>query len=112
MSRKERCTMDDARVKEVFADEAFAKSLLELETPEEVQSALKVRGIEASREEILSVRDALVKAAEKGCVLSDEELENVAGGIIPIIAGLVAAAVTGAGVGGAAIACVVTKGKW
>jgi hypothetical protein len=81
--------MDEARVKEVFADEAFVKSLLELETPEEVQSALAARGVEASREEILSVRDVLIKAAEKGGALSDEELKNVAGGVLPALADLI-----------------------
>jgi predicted ribosomally synthesized peptide with nif11-like leader len=107
--------MDDARVKEVFADEAFVKSLLELETPEEVQSALKARGIEASREEILSARDALVKAAEKGGALSEEELENVAGGFLPLIPIMIAGAIAGgAGVvaGGSALTHVLTKGKW
>jgi predicted ribosomally synthesized peptide with nif11-like leader len=109
--------MDDARVKEVFADEKFAKSLLELETPEEVQSALKARGIEASREEILGVRDALVKAIEKGGTLSDEELENVAGGVAFLAAPLIAIVIAatggaGAAAGGSALTHVLTSGKW
>jgi lactobin A/cerein 7B family class IIb bacteriocin len=108
--------MDDARVKEVFADEAFVKSLLDLETPEEVQSALAARGVEASREEILSVRDALVKAIEKGGTLSDEELENVAGGVLPLVAIIawIGAGIIGAGTmaAGGAITHVHTKGKW
>jgi lactobin A/cerein 7B family class IIb bacteriocin len=104
--------MDDARVKEVFADEAFVKSLLELETAEEVQSALAARGIEASREEILSVRDALIKAAEKGGTLSDEELENVAGGIIPFLIPVIVGAVAGGTAVFSTAAHVLSKGKW
>ena len=47
--------MNIERVKEVFADEAFAKSVFELETASEIQAALKEKGIELSEEEITSI---------------------------------------------------------
>ena len=80
--------MDENRIKEVFSDEAFVKSLLELETPEDVQKALKGKDIEVGVEEILQLRDALLKAAEmaqSGGELSVEDLDEAAGGFIPII---------------------------
>lgn len=88
--------MNIERVKEVFADEAFAKSLFELETASEMQAALKEKGIELSEEEITSIQDALMKVKtgeitkeqiEKWSVqlengeLSEESLELVSGGI-------------------------------
>lgn len=89
--------MNIERVKEVFADEAFAKSVFELETASEMQAALKEKGIELSEEEITSIQDALMKVKtgeitkeqiEKWSVqlengeLSEEALEMVSGGLI------------------------------
>ena len=84
-------------------DEAFVKSLFELETVAEVQAALKERGIELSEEEILGIREFLIKVesgeitkeqlelwrkqAEDG-ELSEEALQQVAGGRPIFTAGL------------------------
>ena len=88
--------MNMEKIKDIFADEAFIKGLFELETAAEVQAALKEEGVEMSEEEILAVRDLLAKMesgeisveqaeqwskqAESG-ELSDEMLEQVAGGL-------------------------------
>ena len=92
--------MNIERVKEVFADEAFAKSVFELETASEIQAALKEKGIELSEEEITSIQDVLMKVKngevtkeqiEKWSVqlengeLSEEALELVSGGSITLI---------------------------
>ena len=63
-------------------DKEFAEKLFSLETAEEVQSLLGEQGIEFTLEEIGALREALVKATAKGAAgeLSDEELEEVAGG--------------------------------
>lgn len=66
--------MNIERLKEVFLDEAFVKSLFELETVAEVQAALREKGIELTEEEILGVRDLLIKVEEGG--ISAEQLEN------------------------------------
>lgn len=65
------------------ADSSFGEKLFSLETPEEVQSFLKDQGMEFSPEEINMLRDALVQTVQKGenGELSDESLEDVAGGI-------------------------------
>ena len=89
--------MNMEKMKEVFSDEEFVKSLFELETPEEVQVALKEKEIELSTDEICRMRDFLSRyqegtltEEEKKAVelagkygegeLSEEELENVSGG--------------------------------
>ena len=89
--------MNMEKMKEIFADEAFVKNLFELESAGEVQAALKEKGIEFSEEEIISIRDFLLKVEESDITkeqlekwtvqledgeLSEEELENVAGGIV------------------------------
>ncbi len=89
--------MNIEKMKEVFSDEAFVKSLFELETVAEVQAALQEKGIELTEEEILGVRDFLIKVEEGGISaeqlekwsaqiesgeLSEEMLEQVSGGIL------------------------------
>lgn len=87
--------MDVDRIKEVFSDEEFVKSLFELETPEEVQAALEPKGVDMSIQEICQLRDILVMMVEKGSTeLTEEELEQVAGG--SILAAVGAAAEIGA----------------
>ena len=96
--------MNIERLKEVFLDEAFVKSLFELETVAEVQAALREKGIELTEEEILGVRDLLIKVEEGGISaeqlekwaaqiesgeLSEELLEQVSGGSISIAAAAV-----------------------
>ena len=45
--------MNIERVKEVFADEAFAKSVFELETASEIQAALKEKGLNSAKRKSL-----------------------------------------------------------
>lgn len=93
--------MNIEKMKEVFLDEAFVKSLFELESVAEVQTALQEKGIELTEEEILGVRDLLIKVEggeisaeqiEKWAAqiesgeLSEELLEQVSGGIATIVA--------------------------
>ena len=96
--------MDLEKMKVVFADEAFIKQLFELETAAQVQAALKQRGVELTEEEILGVRDLLIKVEEGGISaeqlekwaaqiesgeLSEELLEQVSGGCATIVAAAV-----------------------
>ena len=93
--------MNIEKMKAVFADETFMKQLFELETAAQVQAALKEKGVEMSEQEILGIRDLLVKMesgevsaeqaeqwaaqAESG-ELPDELLEQVSGGEFIIMA--------------------------
>ena len=67
--------MNMEKMKEIFADEAFVKSLFELESAGEVQAALKEKGVE----------------------LPEELLEQVSGGSIIAVAAVIGgfAALTG-----------------
>ena len=83
--------MNEEKMKTVFADKEFVKSLFEMETAAEVQAALKEKGVEVTEQEILSIRDIIAKV-ESGDIsvkqlesgeLPEEMLEQVAGGVIP-----------------------------
>ena len=82
--------MNEERIKEVFSDEAFVKELLSRETPEEAQELLAEKDIDVSIEELVKLKDIIVaklQAAESGesAELTEEELEDVAGGVIPTL---------------------------
>ena len=110
--------MNTANWKTVLADEAFVKSLLELETAAAVQTALKEKDINLTEAEVLGIRDLLVKVesgeisdenlaqwaeqAENG-ELSEEVLEQISGGIILTSAGILALCIVGYIVGGSAV---------
>ena len=92
--------MNVVKMKEIFSDEQFVKSLFEMETAAAVQAALKEHGIDLTEQDILSIRDLLIKmdngeitqeqmeklqAMTEGCELSEDALENIAGGSITAI---------------------------
>jgi predicted ribosomally synthesized peptide with nif11-like leader len=87
-----------AKLKEIFADKEFVEEVLAMETAEEVQAAIKEKGVELTLEEIDQTREQLVKIAENGEEVSDEELEQVAGGfaITACLIGIAVAATGGA----------------
>ena len=113
--------MDLEKMKAVFADEAFIKQLFELETAAQVQAALKEKGVELTEQEILSVREALVKMdnaeisaeqleqwskqADRG-EIPEEMLEYVAGGVVvaSVIGAIIAVIGYAAGAAGGAAA--------
>ena len=89
--------MNVVKMKEIFSDEQFVKSLFEMETAAAVQAALKEHGIDLTEQEILSIQNMLSKvesgeiSAEQmdllakktmGGELSDESLEQIAGGFV------------------------------
>ena len=77
--------MNEQKIKEVFSDEQFVKSLLEMDSVQEVQAALHEKGLDLSEEELNATREVMIKVAEAGATeLPDEELEGVAGGLLPV----------------------------
>ena len=111
--------MNEATIREVFSDENFVKGLFELETPEEVQTALRQKDISLSIEEIVKVRELMLKRLDTGAELSEEELAEVTGGSVTmLIAGclIVAGAFTisgAASLGGLAYCTdYLTHGRW
>ena len=122
--------MNIEKIKEIFADEAFVKGLFELETAAEVQAALKEKGVELTEADILAIRELLGKV-ESGEVtleqlkqldegeLSEEVLEQVAGGILLIgsaivvtkLACIIGGAIVGAA-GGAVGTYFAIRNRW
>ena len=110
--------MNEERIKEIFSDKEFVKELFSKETPEEAQALLAEKDIDLTVAEIIKFGEVVAKklqqAEETGenVELTEEELEDVAGGVLPILAA--AAIVMGTAyisIGGVAIAKQVT-GRW
>ena len=89
--------MQEALIKDVFADEEFVKRLLCLETPQEVQAAMSGKGIDLTVDQIVKIKELVVKRLDAGQELSDEELEDVTGGSILVLGLTLAAASAVAG---------------
>lgn len=96
-------------------EQGFTEKLFAFEKAEDVQTFLKGHGLDFSLEEINLFKDALVKTLEKGtdAELSDEDLEDVAGGVIATttIVSLTAAAIGGT-CGGGTFIHNITRGRW
>ena len=90
------------KLKELVSDADFTEQLLDLETPEEVQAAIKEKGVDISLDEINQIKDYIIANADKE-ELDDEQLEQVAGGSITV------GTVIGAVIVGAAIVSATAK---
>ena len=115
--------MEETRVKQVFSDEEFVKGLFQLDTPEEVQTALAGKGIDLSVPDIIKIKDLLQHKIQSGEELSEEDLEGVTGGVLVMstlaglclaagIVGFFAVASTGILVGSAWGCDSLTNHKW
>jgi len=88
--------MNEERIKEVFADEEFVKEFFGKETPEEAQALLAEKDIDVSVSDLCKLMDMLIAKFENPDAemeLDDEELEDVAGGVV---CGIIAFAATAA----------------
>ncbi|MBR1729832.1 MAG: hypothetical protein IJ728_09950 [Selenomonadaceae bacterium] len=65
---------------ELLDDEKFIEEFLSKESVEDAQKYLTTQGVEMSIEELNNFRNAIIARIEGGEELSDEQLENVAGG--------------------------------
>jgi len=93
--------MDANKIKEIFADQAFAKSLMEMETAAQVQAELKKKGLDLSEKDVMKMRDEIVKHVENGTKpeeLSLDQLDDVAGGSVTLCVGIAIATFVGAAV--------------
>jgi len=107
--------ISELEIREAFRDEEFIKGLFVLETPQDVQAALSEKNISLSVEEIVKIRELLIKKVESAGAISDEELEGVAGGVIGFSAMLIISSIAMAGVfagGGVVIGAGVAGGAW
>lgn len=77
-------------IRQVFQDEEYVKKLFAMETPGEVQAALVEREISLTVDEIIQVRDFLMKKMRAGEELSEADLESVTGGVATaVVVGLI-----------------------
>ena len=112
--------MDENRIKKVFSDEAFVKSLLEKENAADVQAALKEKNLEFSLDEINEIRKKIIEMSSSDSELSLDQLQEVAGGSISAatvigVAGLVIGVGSLIAVGGGiaiGAAATITRGRW
>jgi predicted ribosomally synthesized peptide with nif11-like leader len=82
----------EAFLTKIKDDSNFAQKICDAHEPGEVQILAKEVGIELAMDDIMATKGMLVKAMEKdNHELSDEDLENVAGGF-GILAGIAAVA--------------------
>ncbi len=102
----------------IEADNSMVEKLFALENANEVQDLLKADGLDFSLDEINVLKDGIIKVAEKGNnELSDEDLEDVAGGFAITVAGVTAVigavcAVAGLGLTAANVTNNLTRGRW
>ena len=83
---------------EAFADEEFVTALFALDTAEEAQAMLKDKGIEMTLDEVKRLPDAMAMARTGEGELSEDDLEDVAGGSALLI--------------GASIAILIATRRW
>ena len=104
--------MNEERIKEIFSDKEFVTELIRLETPTDIQALLKTKGIDLDIDQIEKAKALVAKKlalAEAGEELSDDDLDEVSGGIAVLT--VVSAVISVIGV---ASSVVITKtdGRW
>ena len=82
--------MNEERIKEVLSDKDFVRELLAKETPEEAQTLLAEKDIDVSVEDLVKIKDAIVKKAQaiengESAELTEEDLADVAGGSAAVV---------------------------
>lgn len=76
-------TMDISKIETVLSDISFVEKLATLETIEEVQLAFKEKGLNLSIDDVNKLHDIISHVANYSGQLSEEALEEVAGGLTP-----------------------------
>ncbi len=74
--------MNEQQIRELFSNEEFVQEILALETPEEVVAALQEKDVDVTEEEVIKISDILANNNVEE--LTEEDLEQVAGGSIII----------------------------
>lgn len=73
--------METEKITEAVKDEAFAKSIIDMKSPEEVKDAFAKKEVEISLEEAQIIISTIEKMVNKGSTeLSEEDLKEIAGG--------------------------------
>ncbi len=102
------------KLTELLKDKAFVEEFFKQETAEDAQKFLAPKGVDVTIDELNQLRDAVVARLDdsNGDELSDDQLDNVAGGIaVTTIAGIVAG-IAGATTFGVALFDKIKSWKW
>ncbi len=88
---------DDEKLQSLLSDEAFAKQILELETPAEVVKLLGEKGVVIPESTVVAIRNKIAEGVSEE--LDEEALEQVSGGSITlatvaVVAGVAAGVMT------------------
>ncbi|MEN1761413.1 MULTISPECIES: Nif11-like leader peptide family RiPP precursor [Anoxynatronum] len=96
------------------ADEQLVEKLMQQETPEEVQALLKENDVNLTIEEINEIREAILKMLDRMTEgeLSEEDLEEVTGGIFFAYGVLALCGIFVALATGTTVTNMFTKGRW
>ena len=100
MSKEELDIMQE-KLNKALSDKAFAEKVFAMENPEEVRAALLEKDIDLDVEDLIEIKDLLVKHFEGGEELSEDDLEDVSGGLctLCLVLGIIGAAVSVVGTG-------------
>ncbi|MBQ6303954.1 MAG: class IIb bacteriocin, lactobin A/cerein 7B family [Clostridiales bacterium] len=100
MSKEELDIMQEKLTK-ALSDKAFAEKVLAMETPEEVRAALLEKDIDLDVDDLIEIKDLLVRHFEGGEELSEDDLEDVSGGLcsLCLALGIIGAVVSVVGTG-------------
>lgn len=91
--------MNIEKFKEALQDAEYVKELAELDFLEAIQAKLAEKGLELSLDEVENLVEQVVKAAEKkDTELSENDLDDVAGGFVTPMLGVAAALVVAIGI--------------
>ena len=104
--------MNEERIKEIFSDKEFVTELISLETPTDIQALLKTKGIDLDIDQIEKAKALVAKKlalAEAGEELSDDDLDEVSGGIAVLT--VVSAVISVIGVA-SSVVITKTNGRW
>jgi len=71
-----------AKLDRIGSDPEFIDRLIRLETPEEVREALQSKGVDCTLDEVKALISESVDAVQNGGELSENALEDVAGGFV------------------------------
>ena len=84
----------EAQIGEAFADRMFVRRLSAADTPEEARAVLLEKNIDLSLDDVRRLPAELERMRGKGDELSEDELEEVAGGMTyPVMGRIVSQAV-------------------
>ena len=97
MRTKEELEALQAKLEEAMKDKAFADKLTAIEEPEDVRKALLEKDIDLSVEEIKQIGESISNRESDDDELSEDELEEAAGGTIGIAILAIGTAITAAG---------------